>query len=90
MSQRRKTMSHSTVTKPRAIACAIFLTSILTCDVLLAAQQKTGEQPNILFLFADDLTYEAIRAFGLGNAKHKHLVTPLIRTMLVELCNHIV
>jgi len=71
MSQRRKTMSHSTVTKPRAIACAIFLTSILTCDVLLAAQQKTGEQPNILFLFADDLTYEAIRAFG-----HTDIDTP--------------
>lgn len=73
MSQRRKTMSHSTVTKPRAIACAIFLTSILTCDVLLAAQQKTGEQPNILFLFADDLTYEAIRAFG-----HTDIDTPNI------------
>jgi choline-sulfatase len=66
-------MSHSTVTKPRAIACAIFLTSILTCDVLLAAQQKTGEQPNILFLFADDLTYEAIRAFG-----HTDIDTPNI------------
>ena len=57
----------------RAFACAFFLTSILTCDVLSAAQQKTDEQPNILFLFADDLTYEAIRAFG-----HTDIDTPNI------------
>ena len=42
----------------------IFLLIISFCGVLRAAQQKAGEQPNILFLFADDLTYEAIRAFG--------------------------
>ena len=42
----------------------IFLLIISFCGVLRAAQQEAGEQPNILFLFADDLTYEAIRAFG--------------------------
>ena len=51
----------------------IFLLIISFCGVLRAAQQTAGEQPNILFLFADDLTYEAIRAFG-----HTDIDTPNI------------
>ena len=73
MSQRRKTMNHVTVTMYWAFRYVLFLTSILTCSVLPAAQHKQGEQPNILFLFADDLTYEAIRAFG-----HTDIDTPNI------------
>jgi len=73
MSQRRKTMGHITVTTYRAFACAIFLTCLLACGVLPAAQEDTSERPNILFLFADDLTYEAIRAFG-----HTDIDTPNI------------
>ena len=73
MSQRRKTMNHVTVTMYWAFRYVLFLTSILTCSVLSAAQHKKGEQPNILFLFADDLTYEAIRAFG-----HTDIDTPNI------------
>ncbi len=65
MSQRRKTMGHVTVAMYRAFACAIFLTCLLACGVLPAAQEDTSEQPNILFLCADDLTDEASRAFGL-------------------------
>lgn len=57
----------------RASVSAIFLTSILTGGVLLAAELETSKQPNILFLFADDLTYEAIRAFG-----HTDIDTPNI------------
>ena len=73
MSQRRKTMNDVTVTMYWAFRYVLFLTSILTCSVLPAAQHKQGEQPNILFLFADDLTYEAIRAFG-----HTDIDTPNI------------
>ena len=73
MSQRRKTMNQVTVTMYWAFRYVLFLTSILTCSVLPAAQHKQGEQPNILFLFADDLTYEAIRAFG-----HTDIDTPNI------------
>ena len=73
MSQRRNTMSQVTIAMYRASVSAIFLMSILTGGALLAAEQGTSKQPNILFLFADDLTYEAIRAFG-----HTDIDTPNI------------
>lgn len=47
----------------RFLLCFLCLSS-----VLLAAE---GKRPNILFLFADDLSYEAIRAFG-----HTDIDTP--------------
>ena len=83
MSQRRKTMNHVTVTMYWAFRYVLFLASILTCSVLPAAQHKKGEQPNILFLFADDLTYEAIRAFG-----HTDIDTPNI-DRLVGVARHL-
>ena len=73
MSQTRKTMGLVAVTTYRAFVCTILLTTILTGGALLAAEQEGSNQPNILFLFADDLTYEAIRAFG-----HTDIDTPNI------------
>lgn len=37
----------------------------------IAAEHAPGSRPNILFLFADDFTYEAVRAFG-----HTDIDTP--------------
>ncbi len=47
----------------------IFHTAVLIALVMglmlpVQAKEKTPEKPNILFIFADDMSYETIRAFG--------------------------
>jgi arylsulfatase A-like enzyme len=50
----------------------LLLTALLAMDGSLIAEQ---EKPNILFIFADDLTYESIRAHGLLDIDTPHLDT---------------
>ena len=66
-------MSMVAVNLLRFCVSIIFLLIISFCVDLRASQQESGDQPNILFLFADDLTYEAIQAFG-----HTDIDTPNI------------
>ncbi|MDB4732610.1 sulfatase-like hydrolase/transferase, partial [Akkermansiaceae bacterium] len=39
--------------------------------LILASQLAAAEKPNLLFIFADDMTYEAIGALG-----HQEIKTP--------------
>ena len=47
------------------------LVPILSACVLLSLSLVRGEKPNILFIFADDMTYDAIAALG-----HEEIETP--------------
>jgi choline-sulfatase len=50
---------------------AILLALTVAASPLSSTAQAAPQKPNILFLFADDLTYEAVRAFG-----HTDIDTP--------------
>lgn len=57
---------------PRAVIGGFALAFILMSGhTVTASPPLAGSQPNILFLFADDFTYEAVRAFG-----HTDIDTP--------------
>ena len=43
----------------------------IAASSLSPSVQAAPQKPNVLFLFADDLTYEAVRAFG-----HTDIDTP--------------
>lgn len=58
------------VVRTVAIALAV-LQGCWTVGIRAAESVAAGSQPNILFLFADDMTYEAVRAFG-----HTDIDTP--------------
>ena len=47
------------------------LIPFLSACVLLSLSHARGEKPNILFIFADDMTYDAIAALG-----HEEIETP--------------
>jgi arylsulfatase A-like enzyme len=59
----------------RAASCLVALAVVSMASPLVgpaaAAEPSAGSRPNILFLFADDFTYEAVRAFG-----HTDIDTP--------------
>lgn len=48
-----------------------FLSIALLLAGMLASSVQAAQRPNVLFVFADDLTYEAVRAFG-----HTDIDTP--------------
>lgn len=50
---------------------ALLFAILIAANTFLTPAHGVSQQPNILFLFADDLTYEAIRAFG-----HTDIDTP--------------
>lgn len=49
---------------PSIIAISLLAILLQACDSSQKESQKPAKAPNILFLFADDLTYEAVHALG--------------------------
>lgn len=44
--------------------CILFFATLLSCQFIPSEDDAHSEKPNILFIFADDLSYETIHALG--------------------------